>query len=74
MKQQELLILMLIHLYLKLELKESKLYVPVVTLPIQDDNKLLEQLKAGFKRTIRWNKFRSEMSNQAKNSNTKLFN
>ena len=31
--------------------------------------KLLEQLKAGFKRTIKWNKYRSKMSNQARNNN-----
>ena len=30
----------------------------------KNDNKLLEQLKTGFKRTIKWNKYRSEMSNQ----------
>ena len=29
----------------------------------------MEQLKAGFKRTIKWNKYRSEMSNQTKNNN-----
>ena len=44
--------------------------VPVVTLSTQDDNKLLEQLKTGFKRTIKWNKYRSEMSNQSKNNNS----
>ena len=43
-----------------------KLYVPVVTLSAEND-KLLEQLKTGFKRTIKWNKYRSEMSNQTKN-------
>ena len=31
--------------------------------------KLLDQLKTGFKRTIKWNKYRSEMSNQARNNN-----
>ena len=31
--------------------------------------KLLEQLKTGFKRTIKWNKFRSEMTNQTKHNN-----
>ena len=36
---------------------------------MQDDNKLLEQLKAGFKRTIKWSKYRSEMSNQDKIDN-----
>ena len=30
---------------------------------------LLEQLKTGFKRTITWNKYRSEMTNQIKNDN-----
>ena len=47
----------------------TKLYVPVVTLSAQDDNKLLEQLKTGFQRTIKWNKYRSEMTNQAKTDN-----
>ena len=45
------------------------MYVLVVTLSAENDNKLLEQLKAGFKRTIKWNKYRSEMSNQTKNNN-----
>ena len=45
------------------------MYVLVVTLSAENDNKLLEQLKTGFKRTIKWNKYRSEMSNQTKNNN-----
>ena len=45
------------------------MYLPLVTLSAQDDNKLLEQLKTGFKRTIKWNKYRSEMSNQNKTDN-----
>ena len=48
---------------------DCKLYVPVVTLSAEDYNKLLEQLKAEFKGTIKWNKYRSEMSNQTKNNN-----
>ena len=44
------------------------MYVPVVTLSSENDNKLLEQLKAGSKRTIKWNKYRSEISNQTKNN------
>ena len=35
---------------------DSKLYVPVLTLSTQDNAKLFEQLKAGFKRAINWNK------------------
>ena len=31
---------------------DTKLYVPVVALSIQDNAKLLEQLKSAFKRTI----------------------
>ena len=46
-----------------------KLHVAVVTLSAENDNKLLEQLKTEFKRTIKWNKYRSEMSNQTKNNN-----
>ena len=51
------------------KIKDCKLYVPVVTLSAENYNKFLEQLKTGFKRTIKWNKYRSEMSNQTKNSN-----
>ena len=45
------------------------MYVPVVTLSTEDDSKFLEQLKSGFKRTIKWNKYRSEMTNQTKTNN-----
>ena len=46
-----------------LKITDTNLYIPVVTLSSEDDDKLLEQLKAGFIRTIKWNKCRSEMSN-----------
>ena len=51
------------------KIKDYKLYVPVVTLSAENDNKHLQQLKTGFQRTIKWNKYRSEMSNQTKNNN-----
>ena len=35
------------------KITELKLYVPVVPLSTEDDNKLLEQLKSGLKRTIK---------------------
>ena len=35
------------------EITDTKLYVPVVTLSKENDIKLLEQLKSGFKRTIK---------------------
>ena len=34
------------------EVNDTKLYVPVVTLSTQDNSKLLQQLKSGFKRVI----------------------
>ena len=46
----------------------SKLYVPVVTLSINDNIKFLENVKQGFKRTISWNKYRSEITTQPKNN------
>ena len=45
------------------------MYIPVVTLSTENDKRLLEQLRVGFKRTIKWNKYRSEMTNQTKNNN-----
>ena len=48
------------------KITEAKLYFPVVTLSAENDNKLLEQLKTGFKRAIKWNKYRSKMSSQAR--------
>ena len=48
---------------------DTKLYVPVVTLATENDKILLEQLRTGFKRTIKWNKHWSEMTNQTQNNN-----
>ena len=52
------------------QIKDKKLYVPAVTLSTGDDNKFLGQLKSGFKSTTKWKKYRSEMTNQTKNSKT----
>ena len=51
------------------KITDTKLYVPVVTLSTEDDNNVLEQLKSGFQRTIKWDKYRSEMTNQTKTKN-----
>ena len=51
------------------KITDTKLYVPTVTLSTENDKRLLEQLRTGFKRTIKWNKYRSEMTNQTKNNN-----
>ena len=46
-------------------IKDTKLYVLVVTLSTKD-NYFLEQLKSGFKRTLKWNTYRSEITNKTK--------
>ena len=51
------------------KITDCKLYFPVVTLSAESNEKILEQLKAGFKRKIKWNKYRSEMSSQVANNN-----
>ena len=51
------------------KITDTKFCVPVVTLSIENDKKPLEQLKPGFKRIIKWNKYRSEINNQTKNNN-----
>ena len=45
------------------KINDAKLHVPVVTLSTQDDN------KSGFKKTIKWNKYRSKMTKQTKINN-----
>ena len=45
----------------------TKFYAPVATLSTQDNVKLLEQLKPGFKRRINWNKHQSKVSTEKQN-------
>ena len=51
----------------KFKITGTKLYVPVVTLSTQDNAKLLQQLKSGFRRTINWNKYQSSIKTCAQN-------
>ena len=44
------------------KITDTKWYVPVITLSKENHTKLLEQLKSGFKRTIKWKKYRSQMT------------
>ena len=37
---------------------DAKLYVPIVTLSIEDNSKLTKLLNEGFKRLIYWNEFK----------------
>ena len=55
---------------LEFQIKDAKLCVPVVTLlKKKNDIKILEQIKTGFKRTIKWNKYKSQMTIQNNNDN-----
>ena len=55
-----------------LAINDCKLYVPAVTLPKDDEIKLLTNLKSGFKREIIWNKYRSQMTTEAVNNNSNI--
>ena len=46
---------------------DTRFYVPVVTLATQDNGKILQQLKSGFKRTINWNKYQPRVTTQVPN-------
>ena len=45
---------------------KTKLYVPVVTLSTENDKRVLEQLRTGFKRFIKWNEYWWKITNQTK--------
>ena len=48
---------------------DTKLYVPVVALSTQENTKLLQQLKSGFKRVINWDKYLSKQKSFRINAN-----
>ena len=54
---------------LEFQTKDTKLYVPVITLSKENDIKLLKQLKTGLKKTIKWNKYKSQVTIQNNNNN-----
>ena len=51
------------------QITDTKLYVPVVTLSKENNIKLLEKLNSGFNKTIKWNKYRSQLSIQNNHNN-----
>ena len=54
---------------LEFQISGTKLYVPIVTLSTENDKKCLEQLKSGFKKTVKWNKYKSQMTIQSNKNN-----
>ena len=55
-----------------LSINDCKLHIPVVTLSKDDEIKLLTNLKPGFKRETKWNKYRSQMSTEEINNNLNI--
>ena len=55
-----------------LNINDCKLYIPAVPLSKDDEIKLLTNLISGFKREIKWNKCRSQMSTETINNNLNI--
>ena len=51
----------------KFAITDTKLYVPIVTLSTKGNEKLLQQLKSGFKHTFIWSKYQSRVSTLTRN-------
>ena len=51
------------------QINNAKFFVPVITLFINYNIKFLENIKPVFKRTICWDKYRSEITTQTRNNN-----
>ena len=46
---------------------DTKIYVPIVTLSNQDNEKLLQQSKSGFEKTVKWNRYQSKIWTERQN-------
>ena len=51
------------------QIKDTKLYIPVVTLPTQHSLKLTKQLSKGFKRSVFWKEYKSKTETQELDNN-----
>ena len=54
---------------LKFSVTDSKLYVPIVTLPTKYQNQVYKDLKTGISIDFTWIKYRSQMINQTATNN-----
>ena len=54
---------------LKLNVTNCKMFVPILTLQTEYENKLYEELKTGIRIDFTWNKYRSQMINQSATNN-----
>ena len=58
----------------KLAVTDAKRYVPTVIISTQDNSKLLQQLKLGFKTIINWSKYQSRKWTEKQNQYVIFFN
>ena len=57
-----------------IKITSTKSYVPIVTLSTRDNVNLTKQLNEGFKRSVYWNEFKSQIERkQADANNLKRF-
>ena len=45
-------------------IKDTKIYVPVVTLSAEDNQKLIKLLSRGFERSVYWNEYKTKSENK----------
>ena len=54
-------------------IKDTKLYVPVVTLSAKDSQKLSKLLRKGFERSIYWNVYKTKSENKNSTNEYRYF-
>ena len=54
-------------------IKDTKLYVPVVTLTAKDNQKLSKWLSKGFERLVDWNEYKTKSENINKTNEYRYF-
>ena len=54
-------------------IKDTKLYVPVVSLSARDNHKLIKLLRKGFERSVYWNEYKTKTENKNTTNEYKYF-
>ena len=54
-------------------IKDTKLYVPLVTLPAKGNQKLSKPLSKGYERSVYWNEFKTKTGNKNTKDEYKIF-
>ena len=50
--------------YIIFAVKDTRLYVPVVTLSVRDNQKLSKLLRKAFERSVYWNEYKTKCKNK----------